>query len=215
MENFTQVFLFVFATFLPIMNPFGGAMFFLSLTPGASTSMRYQIAKRVAIYSFLVLMVSIFAGRLILSFFGISLPVLQVGGGIVLFSAGWKALNAPPVTHGKNKAEPSSQEESTLLAMAFYPLTLPLTTGPGTIAAAAALGSGMKGDVWSILGCITACIAIAVLTAVCFGFSDKIPKAVGVTGADALARVFAFILICIGVVLFWAGFSALWQTLPR
>ena len=215
MNEITKTFLIVFATFLPIINPFGGAMFFLSLTPGASSSIRYRIAKRVAIYSFLVLMVSIFAGKLILAFFGISLPVLQVGGGIVLFSAGWNALNAPPASQNKGKAGASQQEESELMTKAFYPLTLRLTTGPGTIAAAAAIGSGLHMEAGSIVGCIAASAAVCIVTALCFGFSDKLQKAVGATGADALARVFAFILICIGITMFWTGFTALWQTLPR
>ncbi|MCG5030156.1 NAAT family transporter [Mesosutterella sp. OilRF-GAM-744-9] len=214
-DTFLQSFLLVFATFLPIMNPFGGAMFFLTLTQGVRVDMRARITNRMALFCFIVLMVSIFAGRLILSFFGISLAVLQVGGGLVLVSAGWQALHAPVHTGDVEDKGLSDRSDTELMSMAFYPLTLPLTTGPGTIAAAAAIGSSQTGSIATIFGCIAASIAITLLTWVCFRFSDKIPKAVGAAGADALARLFAFILVCIGISVFWQGFSSLWTTLPQ
>ncbi len=215
MSEFFQSFLFVFATFLPIMNPFGPAMFFLSMTPGVSTEMRTRITNRMAVYCFIVLMVSIFAGQMILAFFGISLPVLQVGGGLVLLSAGWGALHAPTVDESQASAEKTVKSEKALLSMAFYPLTLPFLTGPGTIAAAAAVGASQSSTLPGVFGCIAASAAMTVITWLCFYYCEKIPKALGAAGADALARLFAFILICLGVGVFWQGLSSLIMSLPK
>ena len=87
--------LFVFVSFFPVLNAIGGAMFFLTLTNGVDSASRAQLANRIAIYSIIVLFVSMYAGNIILNFFGISIATLRVAGGIVLFGAGWQALNAP------------------------------------------------------------------------------------------------------------------------
>ena len=215
MEDVVKSFLFVFATFLPIIDPFVGAMFFLSLTPGASDEIRAKITERMAIYSLIVLLVSLFAGRVILSFFGISVPVLQVGGGLVLLSSGWEALHAPTLAEAKNNASQVRKSDEALLSMAFYPLTLPLVIGPGTIASAAAIGSSLSGSIGSIVGSVLASVAMTVLTWFCFRYSDKIPKALGAAGADALSRLFAFILMCLGVGVLWQGISGLIMSLPK
>ena len=205
MEDVVKSFLFVFATFLPIIDPFGGAMFFLSLTPGASDEIRAKITERMAIYSLIVLLVSLFAGRV----------VLQVGGGLVLLSSGWEALHAPTLAEAKNNASQVRKSDEALLSMAFYPLTLPLVTGPGTIASAAAIGSSLSGSIGSIVGSVLASVAMTVLTWFCFRYSDKIPKALGAAGADALSRLFAFILMCLGVGVLWQGISGLIMSLPK
>ena len=156
---------------------------------------------------------ALFAGRVILSFFGISVPVLQVGGGLVLLSSGWEALHAPTLAEAKNNASQVRKSDEALLSMAFYPLTLPLVTGPGTIASAAAIGSSLSGSIGSIVG--SASVAMTVLTWFCFRYSDKIPKALGAAGADALSRLFAFILMCLGVGVLWQGISGLIMSLPK
>ena len=123
--------LLVFASLVPVLNPFGGSMFFLTLTNGVDSVMRAKMANRIALYSFVILIVCLYAGSVILNFFGISIGILRVAGGIVLFSAGWQALNAPAVDDGTSPTQPKSAR--VLSSMAFYPFTLPLTTGPGAI----------------------------------------------------------------------------------
>ena len=149
---------------------------------------------------------------LILGFFGISVGVLRCAGGIVLFAAGWSALNAP--SHEASKATaPQNLPRSRLKAMAFFPFTLPLTTGPGAIAVSVALGTSLPFNVANIAGTIIAIIATVIVIWLCYRYSDRVSKAVGAAGADALARIFAFILICLGVSIFWQGFSELWLAL--
>ena len=130
--SFVGAFLYAFTTLLPVINPFSGAMFFVTLTGHLSDADRSYVAGRIALFSLIILMVCLFAGHIILGFFGISVGVLRCAGGIVLFAAGWNALNAP--AQDGTSSPKMELPRSRLKAMAFYPFTLPLTTGPGAIA---------------------------------------------------------------------------------
>lgn len=209
---FLGAFIYTFTTLIPVINPFSGAMFFVTLSSQLSDGDRAYVAGRIAIFSLIILVVSLFAGHVILGFFGISVGVLRCAGGIVLFAAGWSALNAP--SHEASKATaPQNLPRSRLKAMAFFPFTLPLTTGPGAIAVSVALGTSLPFNVANIAGTIIAIIATVIVIWLCYRYSDRVSKAVGAAGADALARIFAFILICLGVSIFWQGFSELWLAL--
>lgn len=202
----------VFAALVPVLNPFGGAMFFLTLTNGVDPQIRRTMANQIGLYSVIVLMVCLFAGNIILNFFGISIGVLRMAGGIVLFSAGWQALNAPSQDDGAATGQPKSARA--LSTMSFYPFTLPLTTGPGAISVAVALGATPYEDVAQLVGTVLGIVLSILLVWVCYRYCDRITRAVGAAGADALARIFSFILICLGVSTFWTGFSELWAQLP-
>src|SRR5262249_20342675 len=129
----------VFAGLLPIVNPLGSAPMFLALTAGLSTPLRKWLAWRIAVNGFVLLVVSIFIGSHVLDFFGISLPVVQVGGGLVVMATGWRLLNEPEDAQPAHTAPAASVEH--YAGRAFYPLTLPLTVGPGSISVAIALGA--------------------------------------------------------------------------
>lgn len=215
-DQVISTFLFAFASFIPVLNPFGGAMFFLALTPNIDDETRKMMVNRIVFYSMIIMLVSLFAGHLILSFFGISMGVLRVGGGLVLISAGWKALNE--ATHDDTEStsiEPPKSRKK-LLSMAFYPITLPLTMGPGMIAVSTAIGTGMIGHgTANLIGCLLATLATLLTVYVCYRYCDRVSQAVGATGADALSRVFAFILLCIGISILWQGFTELWLAMPK
>ena len=204
-------FVLTFSTFLPVINPFSGAMFFCTLTSNLADRDRTFVANRIAVYSLVILLVCLSCGHLILSFFGISVGALRVAGGCVLFAAGWNALNAP--TQEEQVGEPKELSRAKLKSMAFYPFTLPLTTGPGGIAVSVALGTSLPRDPAHIVGTLLGTLATVLTIWACFRYSDRVNKAVGVTVADALARIFAFILICLGVAILWQGFSELWLAL--
>lgn len=104
---------------------------------------------------------------------------------------------------------------SRLKAMAFYPFTLPLTTGPGAIAVTVAIGTTLPYNFSNLAGTILAILAVVAVIWLCFRYGDRVSRAVGAAGADALARIFAFILICLGVAVFWQGFTELWLNLGK
>lgn len=208
-------FLIVFAALFPIINPPGTALLFLALTRHLQHRDRALLAKWVAIYSTLIMALSMAIGSSFLQLFGISVPILRIAGGLVVTLSGWQLLRAPasgPIAGGV-----STDDSTDLKQFAFYPLTLPLTTGPGTIAVTIALSTGrsQRADMTSFaLGSLVAVLAMGALIWFCYRFADKIASALGKTGSDALARLFAFILICIGVQLFWNGFAEAWSSLP-
>jgi multiple antibiotic resistance protein len=210
---FLKMFMQMFAALFPVINPPGMALIFLTMTRSASRAHRNDLAKRISFYSFLVVTLSYYIGALILGFFGISVPVLRVAGGMVLAASGWRLLNES--RSGRDAQLGIETDPGNLAQIAFYPLTVPITTGPGTVSVAIALGASHVENVPSMLGALAASAAIAGSIFLCYRYADRIEGAVGQTGSDALSRLFAFILICIGVQLLWGGVSELWSGLPQ
>src|SRR5581483_3823228 len=133
--------LLIFAALLPIVNPLGMAPIFAEMTLGYPEKVRRAVALRVAVNGIGLLVASLFIGGYILQFFGISLAAVQVGGGLVVTVAGWRILNKSSDMNDKELASaPSSLQ---IYSLAFYPLTMPLTVGPGSIAVALTLGSNL------------------------------------------------------------------------
>ena len=135
-ENLINVFLLVYAGLFPIVNPIGGAPIFLGLTRHCSEQERNALALRVTINSFFLLLGSLLAGSYVLEFFGITLPIVRVAGGLIVTATAWNLLQA-----GDQSDDQRSDHKPVTPTDAFYPLTMPITVGPGSIAVAITLGS--------------------------------------------------------------------------
>ena len=213
-ETAKNILLIVSALF-PIVNPIGGSPVFLLLTQEYSTESRKLLARRVAMNSFILLIVSVVVGTHILSFFGISLPVVQVGGGLIVVSTGWAMLTrSDQVDRGQTHQTVTQQD---ILKNAFYPLTLPLTVGPGSISIAITLGANeprhLGGNILAIVAAAIGAALIAVTIYVCYGYADRLAAVVGPNGMNVILRLSSFLLVCIGVQIFWNGLSVLIKTL--
>jgi multiple antibiotic resistance protein len=209
--------LLIVSALFPIVNPIGGSPVFLLLTQEYSRESRKLLARRVAMNSFILLIVSVVVGTHILSFFGISLPVVQVGGGLIVVSTGWAMLTrSDQVDRGQAHQTVTQQD---ILKNAFYPLTLPLTVGPGSISIAITLGANeprhLGGNILAIVAAAIGAALIAVTIYVCYGYADRLAAAVGPNGMNVILRLSSFLLVCIGVQIFWNGLSALIKTLGR
>lgn len=211
--------LLILSALFPIVNPLGGSPIFLTMTRDYSASARRGLARRVATNSFILLVCSCLIGTHILSFFGISLPVVQVGGGLVVISTGWAMLkrndDEEDNRDGKIHKKVAPRDE---FKNAFYPLTLPLTVGPGSISVAITLGANLPRHYgWNFLDLISVLvgsIVIALSIYVCYGFSDRLARALGATAMGVIMRLSSFLLVCIGVQILWNGARALLATLP-
>ena len=200
----------------PIVDPLGGSPIFLAMTQEYSTTVRRALSWRIATNSFFLLVGSYFIGTHILSFFGISIPVVQVGGGLVVISSGWTILKqgrAAGQKGVKGNIEPDDPYEH-----AFYPLTLPLTVGPGSISVAITLGANAPHHHGvNLLGIVVATVGCALLAAsifLCYGFADRLGRILGPTGMTVILQLTAFLLVCIGVQILWNGASALITSIP-
>jgi multiple antibiotic resistance protein len=210
--------LLILTTLLPVVNPLGGAPIFLSLTRYYSEEDRSLLSRRIAINGFILLIVSYLIGTYILAFFGISLPVVQVGGGLVVISAGWALLNDNDEESVSRQEVGRSVELTGLSLKAFYPLTLPLTVGPGTISVAITLGANGPHRglplLYAIMGALIGSVLIAASIFLCYSFADRLAKVLGATGMSVIMRLTSFLLVCIGVQILWNGLSALLKSLP-
>lgn len=214
MNELARASLLTIGALFPIVNPLGNAPIFLSLTRGFSSQDRQVLSRKIALNGFVLLVVSILVGTHILRFFGISLPVVQVGGGLVVIASGWNLLRAEDHEHEADAADSTlAFKRPDLSQKAFYPLTLPLTVGPGSISVAIAVGANWAGNKltdWPAAASVVigpAAIAIAIYLS--YRFADAIARLLGATAMNALIRLSSFILLCIGVQIFWNGFSAL------
>lgn len=206
---FINKYLFIFAALFPIVNPFGLVPVFVSLTSNNSEPQRIYLARRIATYGFLLLLGSMYIGNFILDFFGVSLPVVQLAGGMVIAVAGWRMLSdnqqsASGVDHYENKAE--------LKERAFYPLTFPLTVGPGSVSVAITIGVALRDKGKPLItfmllpiASFAAVLSLCLIIYLCFRHSGKLLRFLGQTGAIVLMRLSAFILMCLGVQIMWEG----------
>lgn len=214
-EAAKSLFLILSALF-PIVDPLGGSPIFLAMTREYSPGTRRALSFRIAINSFFLLVGSYFIGTHILSFFGISLPVVQVGGGLVVISTGWALLKQGDDDDPKNAAKKMKPPDP--FHNAFYPLTLPLTVGPGSISVAITLGANAPHHQGlNLLGILTALVGSVLLAAsifLCYGFSDRLGRALGKTGMTVIMQLTSFLLVCIGVQILWNGASALLASIP-
>jgi multiple antibiotic resistance protein len=209
------LFLFLSALF-PIVDPLGGSPIFLALTAGYSRETRRGRSRRIALDSIYLLMGSYLIGSHVLAFFGISLPVVQVSGGLVVVATGWTMLKQPD--DAERSEVTTAVQAGDPLHRAFYPLTLPLTVGPGSISVAITLGANgaHRGriDVVAILAALAGSLLLALSIYVCYGFADRIARILGPTATIVITRLSAFLLLCIGVQIMWNGISALLASLP-
>ncbi|AKE06954.1 antibiotic resistance protein MarC [Burkholderia cepacia] len=213
LHEFTKTILLIVAALFPVINPPAAGLMVLSMVPDATPADREELARRIAFNSLAILAASLSIGAYVLSFFGISMPVLRVAAGIVIGIAGWNLLNKDRDTIDEH--ERRAPRES-LRAKAFYPLTLPFTVGPGSIAVAIALGTGSPREGLAPVHIVGVVAALAVLCAsiyACVRFCAAIEDLLGKTGTQAAMRLFAFVLFCIGVQIFWLGLAELIRSL--
>jgi multiple antibiotic resistance protein len=209
-----SAFLLTFAGLFPIVNPIEGAPFFLGLTASLPSAERAMLSRKVAINGFALLLGSMVLGPYLLEFFGIELPVVRIAGGFVVAALGWKLLTQEEWSdHAGAAAVPGAPLRK---IGSFYPLTMPMTVGPGSMSVAITIGSRKPAGIprYSELaehasGALLGLIGIAISIYIAYRFADNLARLLGATGLEVLVRLSAFILMCIGIEIVWSGYSAL------
>jgi multiple antibiotic resistance protein len=214
LHDFVQTVLLLVTGLFPIINPMASGIIVLSMIPHATVAERADLASRITTNSFAILLGSLLIGAYVLSFFGISISVLRVAGGLVIAMAGWNLLNQPDDDDSNDKTQVTQahQQPGSLSSKAFYPLTLPLTVGPGSIAVAIALGTGTPSEGPSaghFLGVGAALVILCASIYICVRFAGALERLLGAVGTQVAMRLFAFVIFCIGMQLCWIGLSGL------
>ena len=220
-------FLLAFSALLPIINPVGSALIFLGLVGDAPPAVFKSLARRIAINNIIFLAVIELIGSLILRFFGISLPIIQLAGGLVITSIGWQLLNQKDAEANTAQKQEAKQEEAeandsttkALQAKTFYPFTFPITSGPGTLVVTLTLSAHTTRTTlldYSLSrgGVFLAIVVISLLCYFCYAYAPRLTRAISPGTVHGILRVMAFIVLSIGVQIMWNGFITLYSQLP-
>jgi multiple antibiotic resistance protein len=203
-----NAFLLAFPALFSIVKPLGMAFIFDEITGPLQPAERARLAGSVGFYSLLVILVALWGGAYLLIFFGVSLGALRIAGGTVVALSAWHLLNAPE-QHEQQRQEQAGQSNRDVREMAFFPLTMPFTTGPGTISVAITLGAVRPARGEALLaffvGATAAATAIAAPVWLSYRFAGRITALFGVSGRRTLSRLIAFLLLCVGVQILIGG----------
>jgi multiple antibiotic resistance protein len=204
-----QTYLLALSALFSIVNPLGSAFIVSTVTAGRAHGERVQLAGKIAFYSLIVMLVALWGGAYVLSFFGISLSALRISGGLVVAINAWGLLQAPEHTEARKQRQASEAEG--IDAVAFFPLTIPFTTGPGTIAVAITLGSNrpLEGpEAFAfVLGASAAAFTVALIVWATYAFADRMEALLGRSRAQVVSRLAAFLLLCVGTQIALSGIT--------
>jgi multiple antibiotic resistance protein len=215
-----KYFALAFSALLPVINPLGSALIFLGLVGRAPADVVIGLARRIAISTTLFLLIVELIGAGLLRFFGISLPVVQVAGGFVLAAMGWALLNDKDAPAGTDQGSVVTSDFRSLEDQVFYPLTFPVTAGPGCIVVTLTLSAHAAGptvlpDVLAHLGILLAIVVLSFTVFFSYRYSAKITQTISSQTVHGILRVIAFILVCIGVQIAWNGLQALIRSMAQ
>ena len=206
--------LLVIATLLPIINPPSTATIFLSLTEGASEATRRELSRRIARNVFLLMLACTLVGSFVLDFFGISLEIVRVAGGLLVVNIGWRLLGAENTESARAARLAEAYTPDMVRKTHFYPLSFPITCGPGTVAATITVGASLADPALitasaRTLGAIIGLVVVALTILMCYRYAQAILRPLGETGTLVFMRLSAFILLCLGIQILWDGLGPL------
>lgn len=204
-----------FSALLPLVNPIGSALEVMGIVGLESEDTYKSLARKIAFSAFLFFIVIGVMGSFLLQFFGISLNVLQVSGGLVVAAIGWSLLNRPDDTHkvfeGQGVAQAAALTDlQSWDSKVFYPLTFPITAGPGCVVVMLTLSAHATGRSFNLAmaahaGLVLAVVILCILVYICYAYAQRITRRISPSTVSGIVRVIAFIVLCIGVQIAWNG----------
>lgn len=218
MGELSKFFGLAFSALLPLVNPLGDALVFLDFVGSAPPTVYRALARRIAISTTIFLIAIEAVGTLILRFFGISLPVVQIAGGLALAAMGWKLLNQEEPEEKQKPPDAGGPGIRSLEQKVFYPFTFPITAGPGCIVvmvtlSAHASGKGVLRSATAHAGIAIAVVLLSVAVYFCYGYAPTITARISPQTSHGVLRLIAFVLLCIGVQITSNGVEAIVKTM--
>lgn len=209
MQDFYSNFAYAFASLFAMINPIGMSAVFLAMTHNYSIERRHRVAYKVALYGTILLVCTFFIGPDILRFFGISLSSIQVAGGMLVFYSAWQMLDTTPKINSEEQKEAEDKQTDNT----FFPLTMPITAGAGSMAVTIALAARLtKTETYNLTGIsatLAAMFVVFVIVGLCYRYADSIFTRLGHTGTNVISRLTAFILLAISITVIWDGILGL------
>jgi multiple antibiotic resistance protein len=184
-----------FVALLPIANPFSTAAVFLALTKRFSEGESQRQARLACIYTAAVLLVALFAGALIMEFFGISIPALRIAGGLIVARIGFGMLNPEPE---EDVGEKDKADALHMADLSFTPLAMPMLSGPGSIAVTIGMAASVD-SAWEYVAIALGIVLVAWVSWLVLRSARRIVAVLGQTGMTALVRIMGFLLVCVGI----------------
>lgn len=215
-----KTFMLAFSALLPVINPLGSALLFLAVVGDAAPHIFRHLARRVALSTVLFLLIIEVTGAALLAFFEISLPVVQLAGGFVLASMGWQLLNNKDNGKDVEASEAAMSDSEALKRKIFYPLTFPLTAGPGCIVVALTLSAhasrhSTAENILAHFGIAIAILGIGASVLLCYAYAPTITRKIAPQTVQGILRVIAFVVLCIGVQISRNGLETMLEGLPK
>jgi multiple antibiotic resistance protein len=192
------------ATFLalfPIVDPLGGVPIFFSMTSSWTEQDRRRTALKTGIWVFVILVTFLFFGRFVLLFFGISLPVIKIAGGLIVANTAWGMVTSTSRITPAETQEAESKEDISLT-----PLAMPLMSGPGAIGVVMALAAHVE-NAAAYLGMVVGVAAVALSVSLFFSLGGPLVKRLGPSAVGAINKIFGFLILAIAVQLIWNGMA--------
>lgn len=209
--GFVKSFLLTLATILPILNPPATVPVFLNVSEEFEPRQRPMLARTVALNVTLMLGVAMLIGVYVLDFFGVSIAIVRVAGGLIVAFTAWGMLYTREAERtGKAQMARALVDDNNVRIRAFYPITFPLTCGPGSISAVITVGAALHSPHLSLAaanfaGGLTGLMAIGLMVLVTYRYAGRLLRPLGEVGLVVMLRLSAFILLCVGVQIFWDG----------
>src|SRR5580658_3758046 len=192
------------ATFLalfPIVNPLGGVPMFFSLTADYTEEERRRTALKIAVDVIAILIIFMLFGRFVLNFFGISLPVLKIAGGLIVANTAWGMVTGNSRITAAESSEASHKEDISLT-----PMAMPMLSGPGSIGVVMGLAAHAD-NMTAYLGMVIAIVVLGLVVFVFLCSAGPLVKRLGPGALGAINRIFGFLLLAIAVQLVWDGMA--------
>lgn len=207
----------IYGALFPVLNPLGTAFIIIALTRSLDSASRRSLAYKISMNTFVLLTLVLWIGEWFMQVFGITVGIVQVAGGLVVAYIGWHTMNQPGDTDSANSKAIKNNEDAG--KQAFFPLTMPITAGPGSIAVALTIGAHENGpdltlSLVSKLGATTGILLSAITVYFCYAYSDVITKKLGPSMTTVIIKLSAFIIFCIGLTIFWHGMQEVWVSNP-
>lgn len=206
-----------FLSLFPAVNPVGSAFIVDPLLNGLNLQERKNAAKKISLYCLAICTVSALIGSWILKLFGISIPIVQLAGGIMICRMGWQLLTSDDEIKGKKEtAQPQSREgrAGEIENFLFYPISFPMTTGAGTISVLLTLSAhetenGLIEHITNLGALFIAIVLMCILIYICYANTPRIIQRLGPRGEQIVNRLSAFLVFCIGMQIASSGIRAL------